>query len=75
MRPTGPLHLGHLVGALQNWVALQGQHECIYCIVDYHAITGAYEPADLRRWTREMAVSLLHNGADPLTEFPKELVL
>ncbi|HWX24600.1 MAG TPA: tryptophan--tRNA ligase, partial [Vicinamibacteria bacterium] len=39
MRPTGPLHLGHLTGALSNWVALQRTHECFFTIVDFHALT------------------------------------
>jgi tryptophanyl-tRNA synthetase len=65
IQPSGVPHIGNYLGAIKNWVALQGQHECIYCIVDYHAITGPYAPADLRRWTREMAVSLLACGLDP----------
>ena len=43
MRPTGKLHLGHLVGALQNWAQLQDQYNCVYCIVDWHAFMGEYE--------------------------------
>ena len=39
MRPTGRLHLGHLVGALENWVKMQQEYECIYGIVDWHALT------------------------------------
>lgn len=65
IQPSGELHIGNYLGAVKNWVELQSRHECIYCIVDYHAITGAYEPADLRRRTREMAVSLLASGLDP----------
>lgn len=42
MRPTGKLHLGHLVGALQNWVALQAKYDCFYCVVDWHALTTNY---------------------------------
>jgi tryptophanyl-tRNA synthetase len=42
MRPTGKLHLGHLVGALDNWVALQATHDCYYCVVDWHALTSDY---------------------------------
>ncbi len=42
MRPTGNLHLGHLVGALQNWVALQAKYDCFYCVVDWHALTTHY---------------------------------
>ena len=42
MRPTGKLHLGHLVGALKNWVALQDQHECFYFVADWHALTSEF---------------------------------
>jgi tryptophanyl-tRNA synthetase len=65
IQPSGELHIGNYLGAVRNWVQLQSRHECIYCIVDYHAITGPYEPADLRRRTREMAVALLASGLDP----------
>jgi tryptophanyl-tRNA synthetase len=65
IQPSGELHIGNYLGAVKNWVELQDKYECIYCIVDYHAITGNYEPADLRRRTREMAVSLLAAGIDP----------
>jgi tryptophanyl-tRNA synthetase len=65
IQPSGEPHIGNYLGAIKHWVQLQGRYECIYCIVDYHAITGAYEPADLRRRTREMAVALLAAGLDP----------
>ena len=65
IQPSGELHIGNYLGAVRNWVELQNKYECIYCIVDYHAITGGYEPADLRRRTRQMAVSLFAAGLDP----------
>ena len=65
IQPSGELHIGNYLGAVKNWVELQSRYECIFCIVDYHAITGAYEPADLRRRTRQMAVSLFAAGLDP----------
>ncbi len=65
IQPSGELHIGNYLGAVKNWVELQHRYECIFCIVDYHAITGPYEPADLRRRTGEMAVSLLAAGLDP----------
>jgi tryptophanyl-tRNA synthetase len=65
IQPSGELHIGNYLGAVKNWVELQDKYECIYCIVDYHAITGSYEPADLRRRTRQMAVSLFAAGLDP----------
>jgi tryptophanyl-tRNA synthetase len=42
MRPTGRLHLGHLVGALSNWVPLQDQYDCLYFVADWHALTSEY---------------------------------
>ena len=65
IQPSGELHIGNYLGAVKNWVALQRQYESIFCIVDYHAITGPYEPDDLRRRTRDMAISLLAAGIDP----------
>jgi tryptophanyl-tRNA synthetase len=65
IQPSGELHIGNYLGAVKNWVELQNKYECIFFIADYHAITGSYEPADLRRRTRQMAVSLLAAGLDP----------
>jgi tryptophanyl-tRNA synthetase len=65
IQPSGELHIGNYLGAVKNWVALQAQYESIFCVVDLHAITGAYAPDDLRRRTRAMAVSLLAAGIDP----------
>jgi tryptophanyl-tRNA synthetase len=65
IQPSGELHVGNYLGAVKNWVALQGTAEAIYCIVDYHAIIAQYEPAQLRVRRREMAVSLLAAGIDP----------
>lgn len=65
IQPSGELHIGNYLGAIRNWVQLQHQHECIYCVVDYHAITGSYEPDDLRRRTSDMVISLLAAGLDP----------
>jgi tryptophanyl-tRNA synthetase len=65
IQPSGELHIGNYLGAVKNWVELQHRYECIFCIVDYHAITVPYEPADLRRRTLDMAVSLLAAGLDP----------
>ena len=64
IQPSGELHIGNYLGAVKNWVALQEQYESFFCIVDYHAITAPYAPDDLRRRTREMAVSLLAAGLD-----------
>lgn len=66
IRPTGPLHIGHLVGALENWVRLQDEHECFYTIVDWHALTTDYaDTSDLPRWVHEMALDWLAVGLDP----------
>ena len=65
IQPSGELHIGNYLGAIRNWVQLQDRYETIVCIVDYHAITGAYDPETLRRRRREMAVSLLAAGIDP----------
>jgi tryptophanyl-tRNA synthetase len=65
IQPTGELHIGNYLGAVKNWVRLQHEYEAIFCIVDYHAITIAYEPELLRARRREMATSLLAAGLDP----------
>ncbi|HLE56381.1 MAG TPA: tryptophan--tRNA ligase [Rhodothermia bacterium] len=65
IQPSGELHIGNYLGAVKNWVALQRQYESFFCIVDYHAITVPYDPADLRQRTLDMAISLLAAGIDP----------
>jgi tryptophanyl-tRNA synthetase len=65
IQPSGELHIGNWLGAVQNWVTLQLSYDCIYCVVDLHAITGKYEQATLAERTRDMAVGLLASGIDP----------
>jgi tryptophanyl-tRNA synthetase len=65
IQPSGELHIGNYLGAVKNWVALQGTAESFFCIVDYHAIVVPYEPNDLRTRRREMALGLLAAGLDP----------
>ena len=65
IQPSGELHIGNYLGAVKNWARLQHQHPSIICIVDYHAITVRYDPAQLRDRRRDMAVSLLAAGIDP----------
>lgn len=66
MRPTGALHLGHLVGALENWRRLQDEYECYYCIVDWHALTTDYaDPGNIRASILEVATDWLAAGLDP----------
>ena len=59
------MHVGNYLGAVKNWTRLQHELDTIICIVDYHAITGRYEPEVLRARRREMAISLLSAGIDP----------
>jgi len=66
MRPTGKLHLGHLVGALDNWVRLQNDYDCFYCVVDWHALTTHYEStAGIRDAIIDNALDWLSAGLDP----------
>jgi len=65
IQPSGSLHIGNYLGAVKNWVDLQHKYESFFCIVDYHAITVPYEPADMRARTADMALSLLAAGLDP----------
>jgi tryptophanyl-tRNA synthetase len=67
IQPSGEIHVGNYVGAIRNWVRLQADYECIYCIVDYHAITQPYEPADMQPRIFNAAVALLGAGIDPAT--------
>ena len=65
IQPTAEMHIGNYFGAVKNWVALQDTHDCIYCVVDLHAITMPYEPATLRANTERMVIDLLACGIDP----------
>jgi tryptophanyl-tRNA synthetase len=65
IQPSGELHIGNWLGAVRNWVALQDQFDCIYCVVDLHAITVPYDPHELAARTRDMAVGLLAAGIAP----------
>jgi tryptophanyl-tRNA synthetase len=65
MQPSGMLHLGNYLGALLNWVRMQDTHDCIYCVVDLHAITVRQERAELRRATLDLANLFLAAGVDP----------
>ncbi|HEY2162785.1 MAG TPA: tryptophan--tRNA ligase, partial [Gemmatimonadaceae bacterium] len=65
IQPSGELHIGNYLGAVKNWARLQYEHESIFCIVDYHAITQPYEAEQLRERRQAMAVSLLAAGLDP----------
>jgi tryptophanyl-tRNA synthetase len=65
MQPSGNLHIGNYLGALKNWVRIQNDYECIFCIVDLHAITVYQNPAELRAKILEIAGLYLAAGIDP----------
>ncbi|MFO1088665.1 MAG: tryptophan--tRNA ligase [Hyphomicrobiales bacterium] len=67
MQPTGNLHLGNYLGAMINWIRLQDTHECIYCVVDLHAITVWQDPKELTRAIRDVTAAYLACGLDPKT--------
>jgi tryptophanyl-tRNA synthetase len=65
IQPTGNLHLGNYLGAIRNWVELQKDYECIFCIVDLHALTLPQDPDELRASTREVTAAYIAAGIDP----------
>jgi len=65
IQPSGDLHLGNYLGAIRRFVPLQDTHDCIYCVVDMHAITVWQDPDALRRATREVAAAFIAAGIDP----------
>jgi tryptophanyl-tRNA synthetase len=65
IQPSGELHLGNYLGAIRNWIALQDQYRCFFCVVDYHAITQPYEAKEMSRRVVDMVVDLLALGIDP----------
>jgi tryptophanyl-tRNA synthetase len=65
IQPSGELHIGNYLGAVQTWVRLQAEHDCLFCVVDLHAITQAYDAATLGPRTIDMAISLFAVGLDP----------
>jgi tryptophanyl-tRNA synthetase len=66
MRPTGQLHLGHLYGALQNWVSLQDKYECYFMVADWHSLTTNYEDiGPIKEFTYDNVIDMLAAGVDP----------
>ncbi|HUQ07049.1 MAG TPA: tryptophan--tRNA ligase [Kofleriaceae bacterium] len=65
IQPSGELHVGNYIGAIDNWVKMQDQYRCIYCVVDYHAITQDYTAKDMSPRVRDMALDILALGVDP----------
>ena len=65
IQPSGELHLGNYLGAIRNWVKLQDEYRCVFCVVDYHAITQKYERKDMAARVFDMCVDILALGVDP----------
>ena len=65
MQPSGVITLGNYLGALKNWTKLQDEYDCLYCIVDMHAITVRQDPVKLRKQARDLLVQYLAVGLDP----------
>ena len=65
IQPTSGIHLGNYLGAIRHWVRLQSAYECIYCLVDQHALTTLQSPDEMRANTREAAAALIAAGVDP----------
>ena len=74
VQPTGNLHLGRYFGALKNWVDLQDKYDCIYGVVDYHAMTMPFNPAKLRQATWEVTFDMIAIGTEPERIFIQSLV-
>ena len=69
VQPTGNLHLGNYLGAIKNFVNLQNKFECIYCIVDLHAITNRQNPKELKSNILETVASFIASGLDPKKKY------
>ncbi|MEO1434016.1 MAG: tryptophan--tRNA ligase [Bacteroidota bacterium] len=74
IQPTGDMHFGNYFGAVQNWVKLQETYDCLYCVVDYHAITMPYSPKKLRTNTWELIFNLLSTGVLPENLFIQSMI-
>jgi tryptophanyl-tRNA synthetase len=65
IRPTGEIHIGNYLGAIKQWIALQEKNECIFCIVDLHAITTPYNPKQLKKYILDLTATYLSAGLNP----------
>jgi tryptophanyl-tRNA synthetase len=65
IQPSGELHLGNYIGAVRNWIALQDQYRCVFCVVDYHSISQDYPVKEMRKRVGDMVIDLLALGIDP----------
>ncbi|MGH1436196.1 MAG: tryptophan--tRNA ligase [Lewinella sp.] len=74
IQPTGNLHFGRYFGAIQNWMRLQEKHDCLYCVVDYHAMTMPFQPQKLRQNSWELIFNLLAIGIKPENLFIQSMV-
>jgi len=74
IQPTGEMHLGNYFGAVKNWVDLQAKYDCIYGVVDYHAMTMPYDAKKLRLNTWDLIINLMSVGIDPQNLFVQSLV-
>lgn len=74
IQPTGDMHFGNYFGAVRNWVELQEDYECVYGVVDYHAMTMPYQPKKLRENTWELVLNLLASGIRPENLFIQSLI-
>jgi tryptophanyl-tRNA synthetase len=74
IQPTGEMHLGNYFGAVSNWVTLQSDYECVYGVVDYHAMTMPYDPKKLRNNTWDILINLMAVGVEPQNLFVQSLI-
>jgi tryptophanyl-tRNA synthetase len=65
IQPTGEIHIGNYLGAIKQWIELQEKNECIFCIVDLHALTAPYDPKKLQELILEKAIAYIAAGCDP----------
>ena len=65
IQPTGQLHIGNYLGAVRQWLDLQAQHECLFCVVDLHALTQPQAPEEFRKAILEKVIELLAAGLNP----------
>lgn len=65
IQPSGVIHVGNYLGAIKNWVSIIDSYDCIFCVVDYHAITVSYSPSELRERILETTKTLIASGIDP----------
>ena len=65
VQPTGDLHIGNYLGAIKNFITMQHDYDCLFCVVDLHAITVKQDPAELKHNTYEVVATYIASGIDP----------